>query len=136
MFKKLSFLVVAMLLGMAVNAQEWVSFSKNTPAAPEFFFEQYILLFKFSLPLPQITIKYGLISTKYSYIVIKSVRFILVFDCLGTFRIRQKISKLNAHGGVKLLILAYGILRPRKQIKLWFHAILLLVAKLQKKTTT
>jgi len=62
MFKNLSFLVVAMLLGMAANAQSWVSFSKNEPAAPEFFFAQDILLFKFSLPLPKIITKYDLIN--------------------------------------------------------------------------
>ena len=36
MFKRLSFTVVAMLLGIAVNAQTWVGFDRNEPAAPEF----------------------------------------------------------------------------------------------------
>ena len=36
MFKKLPFVIVAMLLGVAANAQNWVSFGKSEPAAPEF----------------------------------------------------------------------------------------------------
>ena len=36
MFRKFTFVVVAMLLGIAVNAQNWVGFDRNEPAAPEF----------------------------------------------------------------------------------------------------
>jgi len=36
MVKHFTILVMALLLGMAMSAQTWVSFGKNQPAAPEF----------------------------------------------------------------------------------------------------
>ena len=53
MVRHFTILVTALLLGMAMSAQTWVSFGKNEPAAPEVFYHNLPHHAKFSLPLPQ-----------------------------------------------------------------------------------